>query len=83
MNRTNHAPKLLRIGLAGFLLLGSGLAFAGEPMPSKAMPSKPMPSWQDAPVLTQTQDAGLAAAEQATPDAGKILIAWDRVGIMA
>lgn len=78
MNRTNHAPKLLRIGLAGFLLLGPGLAFAGEPMPSE-----PMSPWQDAPVLTQTQDAGLAAAEQATPDAGKILIAWDRVGIMA
>ena len=78
MKRTNHAPKLLRIGLAGFLLLGSGLAFADEPMPSE-----PVLSRQEAPALTQTQDAGLAAAEQATPDTGKILIAWDRVGIMA
>jgi hypothetical protein len=77
MKRTNHAPKLLRIGLAGFLLLGSGLAFADAPMPSE-----PVPSRQDAPVLTQTQDAGLAA-EQSAPDSGKLLLAWDRVGIMA
>ena len=79
MKRTNHAPKLLHIGLAGFLLLlGSGSAFADE-----LMPSEPVPTWQDAPVLTQTQDAGLATAEQAAPDTRKILLAWDRVGIMA
>jgi hypothetical protein len=78
MKHTNHAPKLLRIGLAGFLLLGSGLAFGGEPIPSE-----PVPSRQEAPVLIQAQEAGRATAEQATPDTGKILIAWDRVGIMA
>ena len=78
MKHTNHAPKLLRIGLAGFLLLGSALASGGEPMPSE-----PVPSRQEAPVLTQAQEAGRAAAEQAAPDTGKILIAWDRVGIMA
>jgi hypothetical protein len=78
MKRTNHAPKLLRIGLAGLLLLGSGLAFGGEPMPFE-----PVPSRQEAPVLIQAQEAGRAAAEQAAPDTGKILIAWDRVGIMA